>query len=66
MSACRARFVRRICGIPSTYGALQMGIKPVNNIQVLKKAGVDPLEVTIRELQLGYLGHVLRKSPQDP
>eukprot|EP00969_Alexandrium_andersonii_P087915 3878399-Alexandrium_andersonii.AAC.1 len=39
LSACHARFVRRIWGTPSTYGALQMGIKPVSNVEVLKRAG---------------------------
>eukprot|EP00969_Alexandrium_andersonii_P082496 3636359-Alexandrium_andersonii.AAC.1 len=56
LGARRARFARRIRGLPLTYGAIQMGVKPINNVEVLKRAGVDPLEVTMRELQLNYLG----------
>eukprot|EP00969_Alexandrium_andersonii_P136456 6037358-Alexandrium_andersonii.AAC.1 len=53
-------------GIPSTYGAKVMGRTPVTNADVLRRSKQDPIIISIRCLQLFYLGHVLRKPRQDP
>eukprot|EP00969_Alexandrium_andersonii_P317619 14031922-Alexandrium_andersonii.AAC.1 len=45
-------------GIPSTYGAKVMGRTPVPNADVLKRSRQDPVIISIRCLQLFYLGHV--------
>eukprot|EP00969_Alexandrium_andersonii_P288147 12738965-Alexandrium_andersonii.AAC.1 len=66
LEAEHVRCVRRILRIPSTYGALQMGVQPINNMEVLKRAKVDPLCVLLRELQCMYFGHVVRRGRADP
>eukprot|EP00969_Alexandrium_andersonii_P104428 4607972-Alexandrium_andersonii.AAC.1 len=66
MEDCHVRCVRRILGIPSTYGALKTGVRPMNNIEVLKAAGQEPFVVLLREQQLLYFGHLLRKDSRDP
>eukprot|EP00969_Alexandrium_andersonii_P144298 6381692-Alexandrium_andersonii.AAC.1 len=43
-----------------------MGVRPVNNKEVLRMAGQDPLIVLLREQQLLYFGHLLRKDTRGP
>eukprot|EP00969_Alexandrium_andersonii_P076451 3370775-Alexandrium_andersonii.AAC.1 len=60
------RCLRRVLGIPSTYGAKLTGQQAVTNLEVQARASYPTMTGIIRHLQLGYLGHVLRKGPGDP
>eukprot|EP00969_Alexandrium_andersonii_P293511 12973716-Alexandrium_andersonii.AAC.1 len=66
LEAYHCRCVRRVLGVRSTYGSKLLGEGPTTNKEVLRMASVSPLGSHIRALQLGYLGHILRKPPQDP
>eukprot|EP00969_Alexandrium_andersonii_P119673 5291575-Alexandrium_andersonii.AAC.1 len=38
-----ASFVRRLCRIPTTWGAIKMGVPPLNNHDLLAAAGQDTI-----------------------
>ena len=60
IDGAQARHLRRITGIPAAY------ISRISHRSVRKKAKATRASTDIFRSQLNWLGHILRKPPQDP
>ena len=66
LDALQIRCLRRALGIRSTYASKLIGEEAVTNQQVAHRAGAKPLSAELNKLRYKLLGHVLRRSGEDP
>jgi len=66
IDSAQVRMARRALGIRTTYASRLLGEAPITNQEVARRASLKPLSCAITRARLKLLGHVLRRSAEDP
>eukprot|EP00969_Alexandrium_andersonii_P222790 9840163-Alexandrium_andersonii.AAC.1 len=66
MEARHLSFLRRVLGLPTTWGSIKSGTDPIRNSEVLTRAGFPTFSGLLAEQQLLALGHLYRAGPTAP